>query len=212
MGKSSQIETGMRAVLALPWVYRTAMSLLRNRRHNEWFLNDVVAPKEEDTFIDIGCGPADILEHLPRVRYVGLDISDAYVAAARERWNGRGTFVSGSVFTWRNDARLREADIVLINGVLHHTDDAVATELLKFGVDALKAGGRLVCYEPVYLRWQSAFGRKMMARDRGQHIRSESEWKTLVSGPLPGCITSVTANINRLGYTGIIVEYRKPAD
>lgn len=211
MRKPSQIETGVRSILALPWVYRTAMSLLRNQRHNDWFLNEVVAPKETDTFIDIGCGPADILEQLPKLKYVGLDISDAYVAAAEKRWKGRGIFISGSVSAWKNDPRVRGADIVHINGVLHHTDDVVAGELLQLGTDVLEPGGRLVCYEPVYLRWQSAFGRKMMARDRGQYIRSESEWKTLVSSPLPGCTTSITASINRLGYTGIIIEYRKPA-
>ena len=186
------------------------MALLRKRKHNRWFLQEVVAPREGDTFVDIGCGPAEILGGLPSLNYVGLDISEAYIREASQRWAGQGQFIGGSVTDWQADPRVRDADIVHINGVLHHCDDRVAGELLELSRTALKPGGRLVCYEPVYLRWQSDFGRRMMGLDRGQHIRTEAAWKALLA-PLEGASTSITADINRLGYSGIVIEYTRPA-
>jgi hypothetical protein len=43
-----------------------------------------------------------------------------------------------------------------------------------------------------------------MSRDRGQYIRTEQEWKKLVSEIFPEMNTQIVSGVNRLGYICII--------
>jgi len=115
-----QINSGLRSILSLPWVYRLFAHILGIEANRQWFIDDVLCLREGQKLADVGCGPADILDRLPAVEYVGLDISDMYIRAARAKFKTRGgaKFLSGSVEDWTRDALTYEADLVLTNGVL----------------------------------------------------------------------------------------------
>ena len=121
------------------------------------------------------------------VEYVGLDISDIYIQAARAKFKTRGgaKFLSGSVEDWTRDPLTYEADLVLTNGVLHRVDDDDAKKILEFTCRALKDNGRFIFYEPCYLIWQSGISAYFMSLDRGQNIRTEQQWKELASSIFP---------------------------
>src|SRR3954469_11432428 len=105
-------------------------------------VNDYVRPQPGERVLDIGCGPGDALEYLPEVDYTGVDLSERYIEAARERWGDRGTFVCADV----RDAEFegKEFDVVMSVGVLHHLDDAAARGLIDLAARRLAAGGRFV--------------------------------------------------------------------
>ena len=151
-----QINSGLRSILALPWVYRLMAHILGNEANRQWFIDDVLCLRDGQKLVDVGCGPADILDRLPGVEYVGLDISDVYIQAARAKFKTRsGTkFLSGSVENWTRNPLTYEADVVLAHGVLHHVDDDEAKKILEFAYRALKNNGRFIFYEPCYLIWQ----------------------------------------------------------
>ena len=72
---------------------RKGYSSAARRIARKRFVERHVRPRESDVILDIGCGTADIPEYLPAsTRYVGMDMSESYVAAARRRWGTRGTF------------------------------------------------------------------------------------------------------------------------
>jgi hypothetical protein len=48
----------------------------------------------------IGCGPADILDFLPAIDYIGFDANPKYIQEARKRYKDRGTFLCELV--WLN--------------------------------------------------------------------------------------------------------------
>jgi SAM-dependent methyltransferase len=207
-----QITSGLRSLLSAATIYDLAMRLLRNG-NNEWFAREVLALGEGEKIIDIGCGTARILELLPStVRYVGLDVSPEYVAAARARYGHRASFHSGSIENWRSESELRDADLVLCNGVLHHIDDEGVASILRFAESSLRFGGRFIFYETCFLRWQSAISRYWMSLDRGQATRTEAAWRALVSPVFPGLKTEIVTGVNRLGYTCIIGEAVKTAN
>src|SRR5262249_39880866 len=108
----------------LAWVYRLMAHILGNEANRQWFIDDVLCLRDGQKLVDVGCGHADILDRLPGVEYVGLDISDLYIQAARAKFKTRsGTkFLSGSVEDWTRNPLTYEADVVLANGVLHHVD------------------------------------------------------------------------------------------
>jgi SAM-dependent methyltransferase len=212
-GAAMQINSGLRSILALPWVYRLFAHILGIEAHRQWFIDDVLCLRDGEKLVDVGCGPADILDRLPGVEYVGLDISDIYIQAARAKFKTRGgaTFLSGSVEDWTRDPLTYEADLILTNGVLHHVDDDDAKKILKFAYLALKDNGRFIFYEPCYLIWQSGISAYFMSLDRGQNIRTEQQWKELVSSIFPAVSTNIVTGVNRLGYVGIVGQCRKSA-
>jgi SAM-dependent methyltransferase len=199
-----QINSGLRSVLALPLVYRLAMWAVGGHNFRHWFIDNILALKPGQKVVDIGCGPADILNELGTVDYIGLDTSEAYVDAARRRYGERGAFISGNVESWAADPRIQDADLVLCYGVLHHVDDDEAKKIVQMARQCLKSGGRFVFFEPSYLLWQSRWSVFMMSRDRGQSIRTEQGWKALVSDVFPRTVTNIVSNFNRIGYTNVI--------
>lgn len=199
-----QINVGLRSILASPLVYRLAMWAVGGHDFRRWFIENILALRPGQKVVDIGCGPADIFHELGAVDYVGLDTSEAYIAAARQRYGERGMFIAGNVDSWEADARIQDADLVLCYGVLHHIDDDEAKKIVRMARRCLKPGGRFVFFEPCYLLWQSRRSVFMMSRDRGQNVRSEEEWKVLVSDVFPETVTNIVSNFNRLGYTNII--------
>jgi SAM-dependent methyltransferase len=208
-----QINSGLRSILALPWVYRLFGHVLGSEANKQWFIDDVLCLRDGQKLVDVGCGPADILDRLPGVEYVGLDISDVYIQAAKAKFKTRGgaKFLSGSVEDWTRDPLTHEADVVLANGVLHHVDDDEAKKILEFAYRALKGNGRFIFYEPCYLIWQSGISAYFMSRDRGQNIRTEQEWKELASSIFPVVSTNIVTGVNRLGYVCMIGQCRKSA-
>src|SRR5215831_904788 len=208
-----QSNSGLRSVLAFPWLYRQFGMLVGSKANKEWFIKNVLRLRDGQKLVDVGCGPADILDRLPGVEYVGLDISDAYIQAARIKFKGRGgaNFLSGSVKDWVLNPLTYEADIVLAYGVLHHVDDDEAKKILEFAYHVLKDNGRLIFYEPCYLIWQSRISTYFMSKDRGQNIRTEQQWKDLASGIFPLVSTNIVTGVNRLAYVCIIGQCCKLA-
>jgi len=208
-----QINFGLRSVLAFPWVYRLFSMLVGSEANEEWFIKNVLGLLKGQKLVDVGCGPAQILDRLPGVEYVGLDISDAYIQAARIKFKARGgaNFLSGSVEDWTLNPLTYGADIVLANGVLHHVDDNESNKILEFAYGVLKDNGRFIFYEPCYLIWQSGISTYFMSKDRGQNIRTEQQWKDLASSIFPLVSTNIVTGVNRLAYVCIIGQCYKLA-
>lgn len=65
-------------------------------------------------------------------------------------------------------------------GVLHHLDDDSARVLVDFAYKVLKPAGRLITVDPCYSPGQSPIARFLIQRDRGQNVRDEAGYETLV--------------------------------
>ncbi|HEV3003271.1 MAG TPA: methyltransferase domain-containing protein, partial [Pirellulales bacterium] len=88
--------TRLRELLRFPRVYRAFQRGVRGRSLRE-YVERYVKPKPGERVLDIGCGPADVLEFLPRTNYVGIDREAKYIAAARARFGDRAVFKCQSV-------------------------------------------------------------------------------------------------------------------
>jgi SAM-dependent methyltransferase len=165
----------------------------------------------DKTIIDIACGPGAIASRLPAgVRYVGYDPSAAYIDYAVRRHGKRGRFVLGY---FDRDAAAQEggADVVMLNGVLHHmTDDEVKT-MVQLASTALKSNGRLFAFEPCLLAGQSSIARFLINKDRGKHIRREPEYRSILGNAFAQIESHVDEDITRIPYTFVTIVARGPA-
>lgn len=134
--------------------------------------------KSGDALLDIGCGPADVLDYLPNVEYWGFDISQEYISSAVRKYGGRGNFQC-KLFEEDDLRTLPKFDAALLSGVLHHLDDDEAERLLRLISKVLKPEGRLVTIDPCLVQGQNPVARYVIMRDRGQNVRDEAGYTEL---------------------------------
>lgn len=203
-----QDETGLRKALSSGRIYSWFQSAVGAGRTRRWLATNVWKCTGDETVVDIGCGTGDMLEQLPPgIRYVGIDISEAYVERARERFGERGRFLVGTAETMLERAgELIGADLVVCNGLLHHLDDREVMSVLQLAAAVLRPNGRFVAFEPTYLQHQPLLGRWIMGQDRGRNIRTDAEWRALVLRVFPDATARILTGLLRLPYTHVLLE------
>lgn len=175
----SQITTGIRSILSQPLVYSAFQYMMGAHAFWQSFTNQTLQAKSGIKVLDIGCGPSDVLQYLPRgVEYWGFDISPEYIQKAQQKYGERGHFVC-KLLESADLEKLPKFDVVLLTGVFHHLDDNIARNVVNLAYQALREGGRLVSVDPCYAPNQNPIARFLISKDRGQNVRVESAYKQL---------------------------------
>jgi SAM-dependent methyltransferase len=196
---------GWKSILGIPACYRLFKAALSGHFGRRAYVRDYLRPKAGDRVLDIGCGLGDVLEYLPDVDYLGLDLSPKYVESARARFGSRGQFLCRSV----EELVIEEPasfDIVMANGVVHHLDDTSAIRLYNMARVALKPEGRFVAIDGTFAEGQSPLARILVKNDRGKFVRTSEGYATLASQVFPNVKVSVRHDLLRVPYTHAILE------
>jgi SAM-dependent methyltransferase len=204
----SQTTTGVRAVLSRPAVYELWSRVVGGDRARNTFARDHIRPVPGERVLDLGCATGDILPYLGDVDYVGVDLSPEYVARGRERFGDGAEFRAGDATAIDDD--LRDFDVVLALGVLHHLDDDGARGLFRGAARALRPGGRVITLDNAFTDDQSRVARAIIARDRGQHVREPAEYAALASEEFADVQQQVRHDLMHIPYTHVILECRAP--
>jgi SAM-dependent methyltransferase len=196
-----------RNLLASPKVYTMFQRMVRGKGEYLYVLKHV-RPNAGDRILDVGCGAGDILRHMPPVEYVGLDMDEKLLQAARKNYGHRGEFFRGKL---GSDIATDFApfDLVVATGVLHHLDDIEATELFKLAAMLLKPGKRLVTLDGCYVPGQSALARYVLSRDRGRYVRRLEAYLSLASQIFNKVEHTVYQKLLRIPSSILIMECSK---
>jgi SAM-dependent methyltransferase len=136
--------------------------------------------KGDEAIIDIGCGPGKLSIYFPPgVSYTGFDPSLSYIEYARRHFGSYGQFHHG--YFDNATAKDRKADVVMLNGVLHHMTDEECNSVLILAQGALRPDGRIFTLDGCYVDGQHAIARWLLDHDRGQYVRTASEYSALIS-------------------------------
>lgn len=203
----AQITNGLRAILSHPRVYSSFQLMMGADSFRKDFVSRFVRPFPGMTLLDIGCGPADILEHLPDVDYWGFDISEAYIKRAERRFGQRGRFFCRELQA-DELSRLPKFDIVLAIGLLHHLDDQIATSVAKLAHSALKQDGRFLSVDPCLDPSQNAIARLLVQHDRGQNVRTRAGYESVALSAFESPRALVQPQV-WIPYTHCIMECRR---
>jgi SAM-dependent methyltransferase len=95
---------------------------------------------------------------------------------------------------------------VLATGILHHLDDRDATRLFEVARHALRPGGWLVTYDNVYIDNQNPVARWLIARDRGQAVRTQNGYEALARPLFPQIESVILHDTLRLPYTILVMR------
>ena len=204
-----QSDSGLLRGLKVPSLYNVFSAVVGGNELRRRIIQSHIRAKPGDKVIDIGCGTARVLQSLPAVKYFGLDINPDYIAFARRTYGDKGTFVVGDMRSLRGDSRFKDADIVIAIAVLHHLDDDEAADCIRFAYDALKRGGRLVCYDACWIPNQGVVSRYIMSHDRGRNIRTEQQCRQLAAKVFSNVHTWIDTKPLRIPYVTIVLECEK---
>jgi 2-polyprenyl-3-methyl-5-hydroxy-6-metoxy-1,4-benzoquinol methylase len=186
----SQITTGIRSVLSSPKVYDTFQDLMGAKKVRRELVRMHVRAEKGMRILDIGCGTARILDHLPEVEYHGFDQSQTYIDEAVKRYGIRGNF-NCALLEQATVDNLGQFDVVIATGLLHHLDDEQSLRLMQLAWSALKPGGRLVTNDPCFTENQNFISHFLVSRDRGQNVRKLNEYPLLAHSTFKNAIANV---------------------
>ena len=179
---------GLHRVLEVSWVYTAFQHAVYRSGWSERMRNELYPELGTRPLrvLDIGCGPAAFYARYHDVaglEYVGIEPNEAYVKDAEQRFPGIELH-TGTVPQVRERISGR-FDLVVLEGVLHHIDDATAREALAFAGERLAPGGRIVALDPVLLPRQNPIARTLAILDRGTHVRTLDGYRELAVAALP---------------------------
>jgi len=204
-----QCDSGLLGWLKIPFLYNAFQAAVGATALRRKLIEKYVRAEPGDKVIDIGCGSAPILQWLPEVEYIGLDINPDCIALARRTYGSRGTFIVGNPQSACGDSRFKAADIVMAIGVLHHLDDEEAEQCIRFAYDALKTEGRFVCHEPCWTPKQGTISKYIMSSDRGRNIRTEQQYRQLAAKAFKRVDTWIDMKPMRIPYVTVVLECEK---
>jgi SAM-dependent methyltransferase len=170
----------IRSVLSAPPLFRAYQRLVGARSFKRSIVITHLRPRPGERVLDLGCGPGDMVEDLADVEYVGLDVSERYIAHARARFGAHGTFIAADLL--QVDAvELGKFDLVHAHGLLHHLDDHVASRAFALAAEVLVPHGRFVTADPCFHPDQSRLARFTVAKDRGAAVRTPEGYRALAA-------------------------------
>jgi SAM-dependent methyltransferase len=199
----------LKDILQITSAYRYFTHLIGGMEVRRFWIEKYVRPWEGARLLDIGCGPADMLEFLPNVEYVGFDANSRYVSAAQKRWGASGTFVHRTIEFNCSADRFTDFDLVIAFGVLHHLDDQQALALTSLAHAALRIGGRLITLDGCCRDRISPIARFLLKHDRGKFIRKEPEYLELVRNNFHDLKVSYDVGPLRVPYSAVVLECTK---
>jgi len=201
---ASPMFESIRSVLSIPAAYNIWWKMIGGANWAKVLVGQYVRPQAGLRILEIGCGPGTIAGYLPESEYVGFDLSPKYIEFARKRFP-KAEFVCERVSQF-SLAKQRSFDVVLALGIVHHLDDHEARQLFQIAYDALKPGGKLITFDGVWTNKQSPAARWLLARDRGQYIRSEGQYVNIASQVFTDIRANVRHDLIRIPYSHLILE------
>lgn len=203
----SQRISGAYRLITFPSIYKMLMFSLGADGAITRYVEDVVQPKAGMKMLDIGCGTANILSYLPAVDYTGIDLNEKHIAYARQRHGDSGRFIVGNA---ADDLKQEEKTFDLINAsaLLHHLGDSEAVSLFISLKRLLKANGRIVTIDNVWLPDQRAIVKVINKLDSGANIRTPQGYIRLLASLGFDVQTRVFSDLLRIPYDHFVMIAR----
>lgn len=206
----AQTTRGLRGLLSAPALYDLLQSSVGAGKARAAMVRDYFPDTAGKRVLDVGCGTAAILAHLPEeTRYTGFDAWEPYVAEARRRFGERGTFRVGLVEQAQLES-LGRFDLVIAFGLLHHLDDTAARSLFALAARALEPGGGLITLDPARVPGQSPLARWVIGQDRGRNVRAPEAYLDLARSGFEDVRGQVRHDLLRIPYSHVILDCRRP--
>ncbi|HRK02400.1 MAG TPA: class I SAM-dependent methyltransferase [Oligoflexia bacterium] len=165
-------------VLEQPFAYLLIQNVLGGMRARKLCVQDYCEVSPGSNILDIGCGPGYVCQYFPNSNYFGFDPSARYIDYAKKKFGTSAKFFAKE-FTPSDLETLPRFDLIMLNGVLHHVDDATAHKILSLSGNALNPGGTIMTIDPIFSPQQSFASKFFTKLDRGKNVRYRNQYEQL---------------------------------
>ena len=176
----SQRISNLYRLVTLPSVYKGLMTALGAERAKARLAQELYRVAPGAKVLDVGCGPASIFPHLPKVDYTGMDLNPKHIEYAIARYGDEGRFLVGDA-SRQLQGEEGTFDLVIVSALLHHLDDDRARDMLRGLCRLTKPGGRIVTFDNVWLDKQHPVAWSLNKLDSGLNVRFEAGYRDLVA-------------------------------
>ena len=199
----------MRFLLSIPSLYTYFQEIVGGHKARLAYLENWVCAKEGSRVLDIGCGPGEMVTYFPSCEYTGIDVSEAYIRKANAAYGDKGTFYCYSIDqAFQQD--WEPFDLVHCTGVLHHVPDDLARDIARLAAHFLKPEGYFCTLDGCFADGQSFLARTMLKLDRGQFMRTQPEYETILKDSFDEIEVEYSADAFTIPYPSVIFRCRKP--
>jgi len=200
----------MKSLLKFPPIYLAIQAAMGAKKARKICIDEFAKPKPGMRVLDVGCGPGFVIEYLPNVHYVGTDINFKYIEHAKKRYGHRGEYHCMELNT-ENLRPLGKFDVVLLNGVIHHIDDAGALELLTLIRNCLNQSGCLMTLDGCLYETMSPISRYLIRNDRGQFVREQTGYIRLATQVFSNVEVHHRTDLFSIPYDALVMVCRQAA-
>jgi 2-polyprenyl-3-methyl-5-hydroxy-6-metoxy-1,4-benzoquinol methylase len=147
------------------------------------FRNNIIKKnitKNNLKILDIGCGPAQILEHIPKCDYYGYDIDRRSIQYAKKKYYQKNYHFYCKKFNKTELKKLPKFDFIIFFGILHHLSNKEVYEILKLCKKIMKKNSKLLTEDPILLENQNVIAKFLIKKDRGLNVRKKQQYIDLL--------------------------------
>ncbi|MEI8023625.1 MAG: class I SAM-dependent methyltransferase [Actinomycetota bacterium] len=191
--------------LEISSVYGKLMGFLLGANTYTTLVNEYIQPTPGCSVLDVGCGPAAILDLLQDVKYIGLDHNPNYIATATRKYGSKGTFICDGV-DQLNDYGLKTFDRIIILGVMHHLDDSQLIKLMTSLKNRLNHGGVLITFDVAFEDRQNLVAKLLAKNDRGKFVRTKEQYRKFIEISFKVQQADLRRDLLRVPYTHLLTR------
>ena len=174
----SQKNKGIYSLLSNTFFYSLVQKVMSGTSFRKKIVKKYIT-KHNVKVLDIGCGPAEILDTLPKIKYYGFDINPIYINSAKKKYENKGKFFCKK-FTNKNTKYLPKFDHVLLLGILHHLSDKEINTLMPNIKKVLKRKGNIITLDNIFIHKQNFIAKFLIQMDKGENVRSRKGYLNIL--------------------------------
>jgi len=191
--------------LEISSIYAKLMGFLLGANTYTTLVYEYIQPTPGCSVLDVGCGPAAILDFLPNVKYIGLDHNPNYIATATKKYGSKGTLICAGV-DQLNDYGLKTFDRIIILGVMHHLDDSQLIKLMTSLKNRLNNGGVLITFDVSFEKKQKLIAKLLAKNDRGKFVRTKEQYLKFIELAFKVEQADLRRDLLRVPYTHLLTR------
>ena len=186
-------------------IYAKFQKLMYVQNSSEVLVSEYIKPFTNCTVLDVGCGPAAILNYLPKTKYFGLDHNAKYITAASKKYGAKGTFICAEV-DQLGDYGLKSFDRILLLGVMHHLTDDQLSALMASIKGLLNSDGILITFDVALEDNQHPVAKFLAKNDRGKFVRTKSHYLSFIEAHFSLETADIRREFLRMPYTQLLTR------
>ena len=162
-----------------PLIYKIIQGVMSGTSFRNGIIKKNIT-KNNLKILDIGCGPAQILEHIPKCDYYGYDIARRSIQYAKKKYYQKNYHFYCKKFNKTELKKLPKFDFIIFFGILHHLSNKEVHEILKLCKKIMKKNSKLLTEDPILLENQNVIAKFLIKKDRGLNVRDKQEYINLL--------------------------------